>query len=67
VSEDAQKVTVKTAEVERPIEIPKSQIKDRRKSNTSIMPEGLLDGYNMIQIANLIAFLQAGPSEQAGM
>jgi putative heme-binding domain-containing protein len=63
VSEDAQKVTVKTAEVERPVEIAKSQIKDRRKSNTSIMPEGLLDGYGMIQIANLIAFLQAGPGQ----
>ncbi len=63
LSEDAQKLTVKTADIERPIEIAKTQIKDRRVSKTSIMPEGLLDGYSMGQISNLIAYLQAGPAK----
>jgi putative heme-binding domain-containing protein len=60
VKEDGSKVVIKTAEVERPIEIPTSRIKARRKSDVSIMPEGLLDAYGQGQIANLIAFLQAG-------
>jgi putative heme-binding domain-containing protein len=60
VTEDAKKLVVKTAEVERPIEIPKTAVKDRRISKISIMPEHLLDGYGMDQIANLLAFLQSG-------
>jgi putative heme-binding domain-containing protein len=57
VREDAQKLVLKTAEVERPIEIPKAMVRDRRPSQISIMPEGLLDSYSMDQISDLFAFL----------
>ena len=60
VKEDATKLLLKTAEVQRPIEVPKAQVKARRKSKTSIMPENLLDGYGQDQIAALIAYLRAG-------
>lgn len=60
VKEDDARLQLKTAEVQRPIEVPKAQVKARRKSNTSIMPENLLDGYSQDQIAALIAYLQAG-------
>lgn len=57
VKEDAAKLTLKTAEAERPFEILKSQIKSRRPSKISIMPEGLLNEYSQGQIADLLAFL----------
>lgn len=60
VREDAQKLVLKTAEVERPIEIPKAMVRDRRPSQISIMPEGLLDSYSMDQISDLFAFLLRG-------
>ncbi len=60
VREDAQKLVLKTAEVERPIEVPKSKVRDRRPSKISIMPEGLLDGYSLDQISHLFAFLLSG-------
>jgi putative heme-binding domain-containing protein len=41
VAEDTKRLVVKTADVERPIEVPKSSIKDRRISKISIMPEHL--------------------------
>jgi putative heme-binding domain-containing protein len=59
VKEDAQKLLLKTAEVQRPIEVPKSRVRARRKSKISIMPEGMLDGYDQGAIASLIAYLQA--------
>ncbi len=57
VSEDAKRLVVKTAEVERPIEVPKASIKERRISKISIMPEHLLDPYNQGEIASLVAYL----------
>jgi putative heme-binding domain-containing protein len=62
VREDAQKLVLKTAEVERPIEIPKAMVRERRPSQISIMPEGLLDSYSMDQISDLFAFLLRGAS-----
>lgn len=60
VKQEGGKLLLKTAEVERPVAVPVSEVKSRRKSKTSIMPEGLLDGYGLDQIANLTAFLQKG-------
>ncbi|MFN0171889.1 MAG: HEAT repeat domain-containing protein [Bryobacteraceae bacterium] len=60
VREDAQKLVLKTAEVERPIEVPKAKVRDRRPSKISIMPEGMLDGYSLDQISHLFAFLLGG-------
>jgi putative heme-binding domain-containing protein len=57
VKEDAQKLTLKTADLERPFEIQKLQVKSRRPSKISIMPEGLLNDYSQGQIADLLAFL----------
>lgn len=60
VSEDAKKLVVKTAQVERPIEIPKSAVKDRRLSKISIMPEDLLAPYGMGDVSNLMAYIMKG-------
>ena len=60
VSDDGKKMVVKTGEVERPIEIPKSSVKEKRISKISIMPEHLLDAYGQNDISNLLAFLQSG-------
>jgi hypothetical protein len=49
-------------EEERPLTLPKSAIADRRVSQLSTMPEGLLDGYGMGEAAALFAFLQRGPA-----
>lgn len=61
VREDAHSLVLKTATEVRPIVVPRTQVKGRRKSEKSIMPEGLLDAYSQGEIANLIAFLEAGP------
>jgi hypothetical protein len=60
VSEDAKKLVVKTAQVERPIEIPKSAVKDRRLSKISIMPEDLLAPYGSGDVSNLMAYIMKG-------
>ncbi|MGH9160953.1 MAG: HEAT repeat domain-containing protein, partial [Vicinamibacteraceae bacterium] len=61
LKEDAQTVTLKTTTDERPVEMPTAQIKSRSKTNSSIMPENLLDAYSQQQIAGLLAFLLAPP------
>lgn len=58
VREDAQSLVLKTATEVRPVVVPKSQVRGRRKSEKSIMPEGLLDAYGQGEIANLVAFLE---------
>ncbi|MBN8730384.1 MAG: HEAT repeat domain-containing protein [Acidobacteria bacterium] len=63
VSEDDKRVVVKTAEVERPIEIARSNVRSIRPSQISIMPENLLTPYGMNQVSNLIAYLQRGPKK----
>lgn len=42
------------------IDIPKDQIKDRRPSTVSIMPEGLLETMTLGDLVDLIAFLERG-------
>jgi putative heme-binding domain-containing protein len=45
----------------KPVVVPKAQITSREKSTVSFMPEGLIDKMSQADIANLIAFIQAGP------
>jgi putative heme-binding domain-containing protein len=61
VKEDKGTLLIKTGDQERPVEVPVGTIKSRRKSEISIMPDGLLDGYSQDQISALMAFLLAGP------
>jgi putative heme-binding domain-containing protein len=61
VREDALKVVLRPDQAERPIEIAKAQIKDRRTSKISTMPDGLIDRLTQEQIADLLAFLQSVP------
>ena len=59
VREDDKVLLLKTTAEPHPISILKSQVRARRDSDKSIMPEGLLDGYDQNGIASLLAFLQA--------
>jgi len=65
VSEDDEKIVMRLPDETQPIAIPKSSVKDRRRSDVSTMPEGALDAYGMKEIAALFAYLQSGV-EQAG-
>ena len=47
-----------------PVEIKKSEIASRKKSQVSWMPDGLLDTLTRQQIFDLIAYLESSPSEQ---
>jgi len=61
VGEDDDTLTVNTAQNPgRPLIIQKADVTDRQPSNVSLMPEGLVDGLGQQDIADLIAFLQAG-------
>jgi putative heme-binding domain-containing protein len=60
-SEDDEKIVMLIADEERPVVIPKSDVKDKRVSNVSTMPTQLLDGYSMGDISNLFAFVQKAP------
>ncbi|MBM3734924.1 MAG: c-type cytochrome [Acidobacteria bacterium] len=59
IRESAGKVWIKTAEIEEPFAVAVADVKARRKSGVSMMPEGLLDAYNQDQISDLVAFLRA--------
>ena len=60
--EDAVRVVIVTAQaLDKPITVPKTQIKFRKKSTTSLMPEDLLAEFSLPQVAGLVAFLLAGP------
>jgi putative heme-binding domain-containing protein len=62
VREDDRTLLLRTLEmVDRPIEIAKSLIRDRARSDVSMMPEGLVDGLTQEQIADLLAFVLTGP------
>ncbi|MBI3694713.1 MAG: HEAT repeat domain-containing protein, partial [Acidobacteria bacterium] len=62
--EDASQITLQVMGVGQKISVAKSDIKTREISKTSTMPEGLLDGLNMSEIADLFAFLQQGTGGQ---
>ena len=59
VREDDKVLLLKTTAEPHAISILKSQVRGRRDSDQSIMPTGLLDGYDQKSIASLLAFLQA--------
>jgi putative heme-binding domain-containing protein len=62
VRESAAAVLVRTSEnPEKPVAVPKGQIRNRAASTISLMPEGLLDGMSQSDIANLLAFVMAPP------
>jgi putative heme-binding domain-containing protein len=62
VRESATAVLVRTAEnPDRPVAVPKAKIANRATSTVSLMPEGLLDGYTQVDIANMLAFVLAPP------
>jgi hypothetical protein len=42
------------------VEIDKRQIADYRQGETSPMPQGLLDGFTLEEIRDLLAFLESG-------
>ncbi len=63
MDQDDTSVTVLLPEEERPVKFDKSKV-EIEKSDVSIMPEGLLDGYSMGQISALFAYLQQGPNLQ---
>jgi putative heme-binding domain-containing protein len=49
----------------KPIAVQKAQIESRNKSAVSFMPEGLVDKMTNAELANLVAFIQAGPPKTA--
>ncbi len=64
VAEGDNELTLITATGER-VDIPKDQIEQRRESDISIMPEGLIDSMTLHDLASLMAFLeQAGGEDQ---
>jgi putative heme-binding domain-containing protein len=61
VSEDDRKLVLKTGDQPRPVEVLKANIKAKRLSKVSIMPENVLDGYSIQQISDLMAYVMSKP------
>jgi putative heme-binding domain-containing protein len=62
VRENANNVFVRTPDnPDRPVAVPKADVSNRAESTVSLMPAGLLDGYNQTDISNLLAFVLAPP------
>jgi putative heme-binding domain-containing protein len=61
--EDAEKIAIQMTPTERPVEIAKAKIAGRKPSPVSLMPEGLVDDLNQIQIADLLSFLLSPPPQ----
>jgi putative heme-binding domain-containing protein len=59
--EDTSRLLLKTAEQPKGVIIPKAGITDRRVSDKSLMPEGLLKEYTQQDITNLVTFLLGTP------
>ncbi len=64
LDEDDEKITVLLPDLDRPVEIVRSKIVDLRESDVSIMPEDLLDAYDMRSAAGLFRLLEEGPPER---
>ncbi len=62
LEEDDDTITVLIPDLERPVSIARGNIVDMRESEISIMPEGLLDNFDMRETAGLFRFLQEGPT-----
>ncbi len=67
LEEDEESVTVLIPDLEQPVSIAKERIVDMRESDVSIMPEGLLDEFEMRQTAGLFRLLEeAAPGQRSG-
>ncbi len=66
LEEDETGITVLIPDLERPVSIKKESIVDMRESEISIMPEGLLDEFEMRDTAGLFRLLQETSSGSAG-
>jgi putative heme-binding domain-containing protein len=65
-SEDDEKLVLNLPEEDRPLVLRKSDIKEKRVSQVSTMPDGLLDPYSTREIAALFKYMQEGaPAKQA--
>lgn len=58
LEEDEASVTILIPDLDRPVSIQRDDIVDMRESDVSIMPEGLLDAFEMRQTAGLFRLLQ---------
>ncbi len=56
--EDDKVLVLRTSNEPRPITILKRRVRGRRKLDKSIMPEGLLEGYDQGAVAGLLEFLE---------
>jgi putative heme-binding domain-containing protein len=60
--ETPQAIQVRTADaIDRPIVIEKAQVKEKRESKISLMPENLLDEFSQLEIQDLLAFVLGRP------
>ncbi len=66
LEEDDEAVTVLLPDLERPIKIGRANIVDMRESDVSIMPEGLLDEYEIRDSAGLFRLLTETVPGEAG-
>ena len=57
-NEDKWQLSLRIANQDEPVSIPKSQIEDRETAKTSMMPEGLLDNLAEQDVLDLIAYLK---------
>jgi hypothetical protein len=65
VKESGQAVSLLTA-AGTTTDVQKAQIKSRRKTKASIMPDSLADSIDRVSMRNLAAFLVANPPAGAG-
>ena len=65
VRETATALQIRTVESPKPIVLAIADIQSRRKSPQSFMPEALIDGLSQADIANLLAFMFAGPPKSS--
>jgi putative heme-binding domain-containing protein len=63
VRETATALQIRTVDSPAPIVLAIGDIQSRSKSPQSFMPEGLIDGLSQTDIANLLAYMLAGPGK----
>ena len=52
-------LTLRVANQDDPVEIPKSKIEDRETAETSMMPAGLLENLSDVEVLDLMAYLKS--------
>ena len=66
LEEDEASVTILIPDLDRPVSIQRADIVDMRESDVSIMPEGLLDEFQMRETAGLFRLLQETAADESG-